>query len=104
MLQQDTPSDFVVGTGENHSVREFAELAFGRVGLDWRNYVVQDKHFMRPAEVEALLADPSRARRVLGWQLRVAFSELVAMMVDAELERCKRSEMRRQEIEVGIHA
>lgn len=87
MLQHDEPRDFVIGTGENHSVREFAELAFSRVGLDWKDYVVQDQRFMRPAEVDILLADTSKAKTVLGWQPRRTFQELVAMMVDAELER-----------------
>lgn len=87
MLQHDEPRDFVIGTGENHSVREFADLAFSRVGLDWKGYVAQDQRFMRPAEVDILLADSSPAKTVLGWQPRVSFQELVAMMVDAELER-----------------
>jgi GDPmannose 4,6-dehydratase len=87
MLQQNEPQDLVIGTGENHTVREFVELAFQRAGLTWEKYVVQDERFMRPAEVDVLLADASEARRVLGWQPRVTFTELVAMMVDAELER-----------------
>jgi GDPmannose 4,6-dehydratase len=87
MLQQDTPEDYVIGTGENHSVQEFVELAFGRVGLDWKDYVVQDKRFMRPAEVDTLLADPSKAKRQLQWQPKVSFADLVYMMVDAELKR-----------------
>lgn len=87
MLQQDTPDDFVVGTGENHSVREFCELAFSHVGLNWEDYVKQDEAFLRPAEVDALIADSSKARKVLGWQPKVSFKELVVMMVDAELQR-----------------
>jgi GDPmannose 4,6-dehydratase len=87
MLQQDTPEDYVIGTGENHSVQEFVELAFGRAGLKWRDYVVQDKRFMRPAEVDTLLAKPSKARQQLGWQPKVSFEALVHMMVDAELAK-----------------
>jgi GDPmannose 4,6-dehydratase len=89
MLQQDTPDDFVVGTGEMHSVQEFVELAFGQVGLTWQDYVVRDERFMRPAEVDELRADASKARRVLQWQPKVKFPELVAMMVEAELRRHK---------------
>ena len=87
MLQQDQPQDYVVGSGETHSVRELVELAFGRVGLDYREYVVSDPRFYRPAEVDVLLADPSKARRELGWRPTVSFPELVAMMVDADLAR-----------------
>lgn len=85
MLQQDQPEDYVVGTGEQHSVREFCELAFGYVGLDWREYVRTDPKFQRPAEVDTLLADPTKARTVLGWQPTVTFPDLVRMMVEAEL-------------------
>jgi GDPmannose 4,6-dehydratase len=87
MLQREQPVDYVVGSGETHSVRELVELAFGRVGLDYHDYVVSDPRFYRPAEVDVLLADPSKARRELGWSPRVGFAELVAMMVDADLER-----------------
>jgi GDPmannose 4,6-dehydratase len=87
MLQQDTPDDYVIGTGENHSVQEFVELAFARAGLTWQDYVVQDKRFMRPAEVDTLLADPRKARQRLGWEPKVSFTELVHMMVDAEMEK-----------------
>jgi GDPmannose 4,6-dehydratase len=87
MLQQDTPQDYVVGTGETHSVRELVELAFGHAGLDYRKYVVSDPKYDRPAEVDLLLADPAKARRELGWAPKVSFGELVAMMVDADLER-----------------
>lgn len=90
MLQQDKPDDFVVGTGETHSVQELVELAFGHVGLSWQDHVVQDKSFMRPAEVDILQADPSKAKRVLGWEPKVKFPELVKMMVEAELERVKK--------------
>jgi GDPmannose 4,6-dehydratase len=85
MLQQDEPSDYVVATGETHSVREFCELAFRHGGLDYQDWVVQDERFMRPAEVDLLVGDASRARAVLGWKPKVAFPELVAMMVDADL-------------------
>jgi GDPmannose 4,6-dehydratase len=87
MLQQDRPEDYVIGTGETHSVRELVELAFAHVGLDYRQYVVSDPKYHRPAEVDLLLADPSKARRALGWTPTVGFTELVAMMVDADMER-----------------
>lgn len=86
MLQQDTPEDFVVGTGETHSVKEFLELAFSHVGLNWQDYVVEDQEFMRPAEVDVLLSDASRANEKLGWKPEVAFSDLVKMMVDSEMK------------------
>jgi len=85
MLQQPAPDDYVVGTGQTHSVRELCEIAFAHVGLDWRDYVVQDPRYIRPAEVDLLVADPSKARRVLGWEPSVSFEELVRMMVDADL-------------------
>jgi GDPmannose 4,6-dehydratase len=87
MLQQPQPQDYVVGTGVTHSVRDLVEAAFGRVGLDWKKYVKTDPKYVRPAEVDLLQADPSKARRELGWSPRVSFPELVAMMVDADLER-----------------
>jgi GDPmannose 4,6-dehydratase len=87
MLQPPQPQDVVIGTGVTHSVRELVEEAFGRVGLDWRKYVVTDPAFTRPAEVDVLQADPSLAKRALGWEPKVAFRELVAMMVDADLAR-----------------
>jgi len=90
MLQQDEPQDYVVGTGKTHSVQYLVETAFGHAGLDWREYVRLDPRFVRPAEVDLLLADPSKARRELGWQPKVAFEELVAMMVEADLERLSR--------------
>lgn len=86
MLQQDTPEDFVVGTGETHSVKEFLELAFKHVGLNWEDYVVEDPEFMRPAEVDVLLSDPSRAKQKLNWSTEVSFPDLVAMMVDSEMK------------------
>jgi GDPmannose 4,6-dehydratase len=87
MLQQDLPRDYVVGSGETHSVRELVQLAFSHVGLDYRKYVVSDPKYYRPAEVDVLLADPSKARRELGWAPKVGFADLVTMMVDADLER-----------------
>jgi GDPmannose 4,6-dehydratase len=84
MLQQDRPDDFVVSTGETHTVEEFVRLAFGHVGLDWKQYVVVDPQFYRPAEVDLLLGDPTRARQ-LGWKPEVNFPQLVTMMVDADL-------------------
>jgi GDPmannose 4,6-dehydratase len=87
MLQQDRPRDYVIGTGETWSVRQLCEAAFGAAGLDYRDHVVLDERFLRPAEVELLVADPSRARAELGWQPSVGFRELVTMMVEADLER-----------------
>jgi GDPmannose 4,6-dehydratase len=87
MLQEDEPSDYVVATGETHTVREFVEAAFGHAGLDWERYVVQDERFMRPAEVDQLIGDPTKAKEQLGWEPRTSFRELVEMMVDADLER-----------------
>ncbi|GAB4525646.1 MAG: GDP-mannose 4,6-dehydratase [Anaerolineales bacterium] len=87
MLQQEQPQDYVIGTGKTHAVREFCEAAFGHVGLDYRDYVVQDPRFYRPAEVDLLVADPSKARQVLGWEPEVTFEQLVRMMVDADLKR-----------------
>ncbi|MBI3839412.1 MAG: GDP-mannose 4,6-dehydratase [Planctomycetia bacterium] len=84
MLQQDKPDDYVVGTGEMHSVREFVEIAFDQVGLDWQKYVVVDPKFYRPAEVDQLLSDPTKAREKLGWEPRVTFEELVREMVDKD--------------------
>ncbi len=85
MLQQDRPDDYVVATGETHTVEEFVRLAFDHVGLDWKQYVVVDPQFYRPAEVDLLLGDPTRARQELGWEPEVAFPQLVTMMVDADL-------------------
>jgi GDPmannose 4,6-dehydratase len=89
MLQQDRPDDYVVATGENHSVQELTELAFARVGLDWRECVVIDPMLKRPAEVDVLLGDATKARTVLGWSPKVRFPELVQMMVEADLARCR---------------
>jgi GDPmannose 4,6-dehydratase len=85
MLQQDTPEDYVIATGETHSVKEFLEIAFDHVQLHWQDYVVQDPRFMRPAEVDQLVGDASKARRQLDWQPSVSFAELVRRMVDADL-------------------
>jgi GDPmannose 4,6-dehydratase len=85
MLQQDEPSDYVIATGETHTVRELCEVAFARLDLDYRDYVVHDAAFMRPAEVEHLLGDATRARRDLGWEPEIGFRQLVEMMVDADL-------------------
>ena len=87
MLQQPSPDDYVVGTGETHSVREFADAAFARAGLKWEDYVRIDQSLVRPAEVDLLLADPGKARRALGWKPKVTFHQLVEMMVDADLQR-----------------
>ena len=86
MLQQDEPDDFVIATGETHSVEELVETAFSYVGLDWHDYVVQDPAFMRPAEVDLLVGDPSKAGQVLGWEPTTTFAELIRMMVDADLK------------------
>ncbi len=87
MLQQDAPDDYVVATGESHSVQEFCEAAFAHAGLNWRDHVVVDPTFLRPAEVDVLRGDASKARAGLGWKPRISFRELVAMMVDADLAR-----------------
>jgi GDPmannose 4,6-dehydratase len=90
MMQQDQPDDFVIATGVKHSVRELAALAFSRVGLDWRDHVEIDPQLFRPAEISTLRGDAGKARRVLGWEPTVSFTELVHMMVDADLERVRR--------------
>jgi len=86
MLQQETPGDYVVATGEVHTVRDFCTAAFARAGLDWERYVVVDPEFFRPVDVNVLFGDPTKARTVLGWEPKVRFEELVAMMVDADVE------------------
>ena len=86
MLQQEAPEDFVIATGESHSVREFLEAVFSHVDLDWREYVEIDPRYFRPTEVEYLLGDASKARQRLGWQPRVSFTELVRLMVEADLQ------------------
>ncbi|MGC8974433.1 MAG: GDP-mannose 4,6-dehydratase [Thermoproteus sp.] len=90
MLQQDRPDDYVIATGESHSVREFAELAFAEVGLNWEDYVVVDKSLYRPRDVDNLVGDYSKAERELGWRPRTTFKELVRIMVRADLERWER--------------
>jgi GDPmannose 4,6-dehydratase len=86
MLQVDQPDDFVVASGETHSVREFLEAAFEHAGMDWEPYVEIDPRYFRPAEVDMLLGDPSKAKQQLGWEARVGFDELVRIMVDADIE------------------
>jgi GDPmannose 4,6-dehydratase len=85
MLQQDTPDDFVIGTGEAHSVREFVQLAFEAASLDWRSHVEIDPRYFRPAEVDYLLADSSKARNCLAWEPSIAFPELVQIMVQSDV-------------------
>jgi GDPmannose 4,6-dehydratase len=87
MLQRENPEDYVIGTGVTHSVRDFCELAFSHVGLDYNEYVVQDPRFYRPAEVDLLVADPKKAISELEWQPKIGFEELIHMMVDADLKR-----------------
>lgn len=90
MLQQDHPDNYVIGTGETHSVREFCEIAFSHVDLDYKQYVVVDERFYRPAEVDLLISDPSKARNELKWQPEISFKQLVTMMVDSDLTRHKK--------------
>jgi GDPmannose 4,6-dehydratase len=90
MLQQDAPDDYVVATNETHSVREFCAEAFALLDLDWERYVRLDKRYERPAEVDLLIGDASKARQRLGWEPRVRFKELVRLMVEADLELAKR--------------
>ena len=90
MLQQDEPDDYVIATGKTHSVRELCEVAFGYLGLDYRDYVVSDPKFYRPAEVDQLVGDAGKAQRVLGWEPRVSFEELIHIMVDADTEALQR--------------
>jgi GDPmannose 4,6-dehydratase len=97
MLQLDKPSDFVLATGETHSVREFLDRAFGRAGLDWRNYVETAERQIRPADVEILLGDASAAKRMLSWEPKVRFEGLVDLMVDADIE------LARDEAKAGVH-
>ena len=86
MLQHDEPDDFVIATGETHTIREFAELAFGRAGLDWQRYVKVDPRYYRPAEVDFLRGNPAKAKRILGWEPRTTFTQLVELMVDADIK------------------
>ena len=90
MLQQEKPADYVIATGEKHTVRELVELAFGHVGLDWQKFVRTDPNLLRPAEVNKLRGNAAKARDELGWQPRVGFAELIRMMVDADLEQVRR--------------
>ncbi len=89
MLQQGKAEDFVVATGKSHSVRELVELAFSHAGLDWRDHVVTDPKLIRPAEVDRLVGDASKARERLGWRPKVSFPELIKMMVDEDLKGLK---------------
>jgi GDPmannose 4,6-dehydratase len=89
MLQQDQPEDYVIATGKTHSVREVCEIAFARLGLDWRKYVHVDPALVRPAEVDLLIGDASKAKKKLGWEAKVQFKELIEMMVDADLEKLR---------------
>jgi len=86
MLQQDKPQDYVIATGETHSVQDFCELAFSHVDLNWQDWVVQDQRFMRPAEVDLLIGDPTKARIELGWEPKTSFNQLVTMMVESDME------------------
>jgi GDPmannose 4,6-dehydratase len=90
MLQSERPDDYVIATGQTHSVRQLVETAFGCVNLDWRKHVVQDPSLIRPAEVDLLVGDSSKARRQMGWIPAVGFAELIRMMVDADVERVKK--------------
>jgi GDPmannose 4,6-dehydratase len=91
MLQQEHPEDYVIATGETHSVEELVDVAFSHVGLDWHDYVVQDERFMRPAEVDLLIGDPAKAKQTLEWEPEMSFEGLIQMMVDADLERHQRA-------------
>lgn len=93
MLRQDEPGDYVIATGQTHSVRDFLNLAFDRVGLDWKKYVSVDTRYLRPAEIDVLQGDASKARRVLGWKPEVSFEELVAMMIDADWKLAKQERL-----------
>ena len=89
MLQQDEPDNYVIGTAETHSVREFCEIAFGCVGLNYQDHVIQDPRYYRPAEVDLLVSDPIKARETLGWRQKMGFKELVEMMVEADLRQAR---------------
>ncbi|MFQ3565362.1 MAG: GDP-mannose 4,6-dehydratase [Aggregatilineales bacterium] len=89
MLQQETPDDFVIATGRTHTVQRLIEIAFACVDLDWQSYVVQDERFMRPAEVDLLIGDPSKAKKILGWEPKVTFEQLIEMMVKADYDALK---------------
>jgi GDPmannose 4,6-dehydratase len=100
MLQQDQPDDYVVATGETHSVKEFVEATFAHLDLDWQQFVKHDARYERPAEVELLIGDSSKAKRQLNWEPKVKFKELVKIMVDADMELAKR-ELKAQEIDAA---
>jgi len=102
MLQQPQPDDYVIASGETHSVRELCEVAFGYLGLDWEEYVVVDPQFLRPAEVEQLVGDASKARRVLGWRPEVGFRQLIEMMVEADMEVLQRTKYMDEGVANGI--
>jgi len=89
MLQQDQPEDYVIATNETHSVREFLEIAFGHAGLDWKQHVEIDPRYYRPAEVDLLIGDYSKARRALGWEPKTRFADLVKLMVEADIKLLK---------------
>lgn len=93
MLQQEQPADYVVGTGQTHSVRDLCQAAFGHLGLDYQEYVKVDPRFMRPADVDLLVSDPTKARQALGWEPTITFGDLVAMMVEADLKRLQEEEL-----------
>ena len=96
MMQADEPDDYVIATGETHSVREFLEEAFGYLGLDWEKYVEIDPRYFRPAEVDLLLGDPTKARTILGWEPKVSFKELVKIMVDSDMKLAEREQRAHQ--------
>jgi GDPmannose 4,6-dehydratase len=98
MLQQPVPCDYVIATGIDHSVRDVCRIAFERVGLDYEKYVVLDEHLLRPAEVDHLLGDPTKARQELGWEPTVNFEELICMMVDADVERLRKHPVRSTDV------
>jgi GDPmannose 4,6-dehydratase len=85
MLKQAEPKDLVIATGETHGIREFLDVAFSHLGLDWKNHVVSDPRFLRPADVDSLVGDASRAKKELGWAAKTTFEQLVTMMVDSDL-------------------
>jgi GDPmannose 4,6-dehydratase len=87
MLQQDSPDDYVIATGETHTVERLVDVAFSHAGLKWKDYVRQDPAFLRPAEVDLLIGDPSKAHKQLGWKPRVSFEQMIQMMVDSDIER-----------------
>lgn len=93
MMQRDKPDDYVVATGETHSVEQFLDVAFGHLDMDWKEFVIQDERFMRPAEVDLLVGDPSKAGHDLGWEPAVSFAELVKMMVDADMQLIQNGEI-----------